>query len=344
MMKITNKVIGSLDRCYSLALLDYHGTRHLLVAAEKHDNCEMFTLDGKKEDVIWNGPGGVMTMAQVPNTDGVFLANWEFYSPNDSAKARIIIAAPDAGGWSFRTLTDLPFVHRFGILHGSDGDYLIACSLKSAHAFKDDWTCPGRVWGGRLPTDLSGFDSEHQLPLEPLLSGLGHNHGFCLIDNGRAALVGCDEGVYRVAAPANGQPWQIRHLFDQPTSDMLLLDLDGDGERELVTMAPFHGDALTVWHADGEGWRRVFVAPRALPFLHAVWGGTLAGRETAVIGYREGDRELLALRCENGAYHLTPIDQGAGPANVLHYQLDGVDIIAAANRETSEIALYSIES
>ncbi len=43
-------------------------------------------------------------------------------------------------------LCDLPFVHRFGVAQRGGVWYLIACTLKSAHAFRDDWTCLGRIW------------------------------------------------------------------------------------------------------------------------------------------------------------------------------------------------------
>ena len=46
---------------------------------------------------------------------------------------------------------------------------------------------------------------------------------------------------------------------------------------------------------------------------------------------------------EKADYNVTLIDEGRGPANVMHYVNDaGVDILIAANRETDEVAMYEI--
>ena len=333
------KKIAELEKCYAVAPLRYQGRDCFLAAAEKKDRCLLFTADGTLLDTVWDGPGGVMSIEQIPGSDGVFLATQKFYSPNDSASARIVIASPAEGGWKVKPFYELPFVHRFGILHGGDGqDYLIAATIKSAHAYKDDWTCPGRIWVGALPEDPLHVDAEHPFTMTPVKSALYRNHGFFKEAGGQSALFGTDNGVFRVTAPAKcGEEWTVEQLLDTPVSDMTMVDLDGDGKEEMLVYAPFHGENCAVYHEQNGAYVPVWKCDHPLPFLHAIWGGTLQGIPTALIGHRGGERDLLMLRWQNGTYVLSVLDHDVGPANVMVlHQADGEAVISA-NRETNEV-------
>ena len=97
-MKVEKKRIGELNKCYSLAELSYRGEHCFLVAAEKQDPCYLFRESGELMEQVWDGPGGVMTMAEVPGTDGIFLATRRFYSPNDGLDAEIVLVEPKKEG------------------------------------------------------------------------------------------------------------------------------------------------------------------------------------------------------------------------------------------------------
>jgi len=348
-MKINKKVISNLDKCYSIAPLYYKGKQHILVAAEKTDKCIMFDINGETEETVWDEPGGVMTMVQVPGTDGQFLATHKFYSPNDSKEAKIIVAtSKKEGGWEIRTLAELPHVHRFDILQRNGVKYLIACTLKSGHEFKEDWSMPGKVYAAVLPDDLSVYNQDNQLQLTVVKDGMLKNHGYYKVveDGVETSVISSEQGVFQFFPPetATGE-WKIEQLLDTPSSDAVLVDLDGDGEKELVVLAPFHGASISIYHKKNGSYEKVYDYPEPAEFTHAIWGGILGGRPAAVVGHRQGCRNLIAFTYnkEKGSYETENIDENCGPANIYHYVNEGKDIFIATNREINEVAMYIIE-
>lgn len=348
-MKIQKKVISNLTKCYSIAPLFYQGRDHFLVAAEKVDRCLLFDADGTVEDTVWSEPGGVMTMVQVPGSDGQFLATHRFYSPNDSKEAKIVIATPRGkGDWEIRTLVDLPFVHRFDILQRGGVRYLIACALKSGHEHKDDWSHPGKVYAAVLPEDLSGFDQEHQLELSVIRDGMVKNHGYYRVeDEGvQTSVISAEQGVFQFIPPAQpGGDWEIRTLLETPASDAVLLDLDEDGEKELAVLSPFHGDCIRIYKRENGAFVRVYQYEESAPFVHSIYGGMLCGIPQVVVGHRGGKRNLIAFSYdkEKGLYRSELVDEDCGSANVYHYVKDGKDVIISANREIDQVAMYTLE-
>lgn len=338
------KRMGKLEKCYSIAPLMYQGKRHILVAAEKTDRCILFDENGDEEATVWDGPGGVMTMVQIPRTDGQFLATHKFYSPNDSKGAKIVIAVPvENNTWEVRTLVDLPFVHRFDILE-SDGElYLIACTLKSGHEYKDDWSKPGKVYAAKLPKDLTAYNEENQLKLEIIKEGLLKNHGYYKITEGGAsfALVSCENGVFCFYPPTREAPyWREEQVLDTPASDATMIDLDLDGELELVVISPFHGDEAAIYKKHGGVYEKVYEYPEKAEFLHAIWSGVIAEKPVVILGHRKGARRLLALTWNGEKFCFQTIDEECGSANAYGYRLGEKDILIATNREIDEIAMY----
>lgn len=347
-MKVEKKVISNLTKCYSIAPLTYQGKEHFLVAAEKVDKCILFDLDGNEEEVIWEEPGGVMTMVQVPGTDGQFLATHKFYSPNDSKEAKLVVVTPDGkGNWDIRTLKELPFVHRFDIVQRNGVSYLIACALKSDHEYKEDWRFPGKVYAAVLPDDLSGFDQEHQLEMHVIKEGLLKNHGYYKVeDEGiQTCVISCDNGIFQFVPPADESgEWEIRTLVEEAASDAVLVDLDGDGVKEIAAIAPFHGKYIRFYKKGENGYEKVHEWPEDREFLHSMYGGMLCGRPAFVTGHRKGKRDLMVFfyNKETGSYEMEYIDRDCGSANIYHYVKDGKDMLVSTNREIDEVALYTI--
>ncbi len=347
-MKIEKKVISNLTKCYSIAPLHYQGKDHILVAAEKVDKCLLFDTEGNQEDVVWEEPGGVMTMVQVPGSDGQFLATHKFYSPNDSKEAKIVKVTPiEKGNWEVKTLVDLPFVHRFDILERNGVRYLIACALKSDHEYKDDWRFPGKVFAAVLPEDLSAFDEDHQLELKVIKEGMLKNHGYYRVedDGVQTGVISCDGGVFQFVPPAQADgEWEIRTLITDAASDAVLVDFDGDGEKELAVIAPFHGDKVRFYKKKDGAFEMVYEFGESRDFLHSIFGGSLCGKPAFVTGHRKAEKDLMAFTYnkEKETYEMEYIDRDCGSANVYHYVKDGKDMLVSTNREIDEVALYTI--
>lgn len=344
-MKVNKKVIGSLEKCYAMTKLHYNGKDHFLVAAEKVNQCRLYDLDGNQEEVLWSEPGGIMTMQQVPGSNGQFLSTRKFYSPNDSKNASIVVVTPmGKDDWEVRVLVKLPFVHRFDILQAGGKNYLIACCLKTDHEYKEDWRFPGKVCVAELPEDLSTYTFDHQLEMKTIKDGMLKNHGYYRHvekDGSTSSIVSCDGGVFQFFPPKTaGGEWTIEQLTSDAASDGLLLDLNNDGVEELCTIAPFHGDTINIYEKKDGKFELAYTHPEKLEFLHAIFGGEICGKPTWILGHRKGKRYLLAFTHDGKEYTAQVLDEGCGAANVMHFVKDGKDYVVATNREVDEIAMY----
>lgn len=347
-MKIEKNAIYRLDKCYSIAPLWYQKEQHFLVAAEKVNECVLFDMQGKVKDVIWKEPGGTMSMVQIPGSNGQFLATHQFYSPNDSKEAKIMIVSPkEEGGWDMKTLLELPHVHRFDIVQRNGENYLIACTLKSGHEYKEDWSMPGKVYAAVLPKDLSTYHDENQLSLTVIKDNMLKNHGYYrVLDEGmETSVISAECGVYQFIPPKSKEEnWEIRTLLDTPASDAVLVDLDQDGEKELAVLSPFHGDMVRIYKKQKGNFVKVYEYEKTLEFLHAICAGVIGEKPVLILGNRKGEQNLMLFTFdqEKKEYQMQIIDSACGPANACLFHTEKEEILIAANRETDEIALYHI--
>lgn len=350
-MKVEKKIIDHIEKCYAVAGFEYDNQEHLLCSAEGNGPCHAYDLQGNLAETIFDGPGGVMTLLQVPDiSESVLLATQGFYSPDNASEGKIVYYYRRENQWLCNVLCDLPFVHRFGIVRYKEKKYLIAATLKSACAFEGDWTCPGRIWAAEFPEDIFLYNQEHPLKPEPLFSGLYKNHGFCINEENDYSygIIGTEQGVYTVYPPGVfGDEWKWECILEEPVSDMLYRDFDGDGEKELLVLSPFHGDSVKIYKKDDNGRMvKVYEREKKLSFAHAIWGGRVWGCEYAFLGGRGGDRELIALYYDSdtGEYKDNLLDTGAGAANCMVFGTEDGYGLLAANRETDEVAVYKIKN
>lgn len=350
-MGFRKEILGTLDKCYSIAPLDWPEKNGFLVASEKEDACLLFSEEGKLLDTVWTSPGGVMSMEQLPGGQGDFLAVQKFYGPDDADDARIVLAWPEEGSWRVRTLCRAPYAHRIGILRRGQDLWLLVCCLKSACAYPGDWRSPGACYAALLPRDPLALRACGGLTLRQAGDRLLRNHGFCKLrrEGWDEGLIGCEEGTLLYTPPASPEgEWTVRRLCAVPSSDSVLLDLDGDGKEELGCISPFHGASLTLYHLDEFGnYVPLWKCPRPegeTAFLHATWPCLLGGKPAWIVGWRSGTQGTGAVvwDADAGNCRMEMLEEPAGSANVMHFvRSSGADVIIAANREHDEIAMYT---
>lgn len=348
-MRIGKKVIDHIEKCYAVAEFIYKEQQYLLCSAEGKGPCRMYTPDGAIKETLWDGPGGVMTLLQLPDPPvPVLLATQCFFSPDDAKNGKIVYYYPREGQWYCETLCEMPFIHRFGVIGNRNEKYLIAATLKSDCSYNGDWSSPGKIWTAKLPENIFQYNKNHPLKFSPLISGLYKNHGFSINEEGETsyAVIGTDNGVYSIFSPIQrGGEWEYKKILEEPAGDILLRDFDNDGEKELLIISPFHGQKIKIYKRNSRGrFESVYQRDKDLPFAHAIWGGKIGEKEYAFLGGRDGNKELIAIFYdhEKGVYEEKLIDKEAGAANCMLFYVKGEAKLLAANRESDEVAIYDL--
>lgn len=344
-MKIRKKVLDTMERCYAAGTLEAGGRLYAVLASEARDGpCFAYTgEDFSEREVIWERAGGTMSLLQIPGSDGEFIAVQRFFPGFQSEEAKLVWGKRDArGGWIVEDLAPLPFVHRFDLFAVGDDVCIMAATLCGSKRDREDWSDPGKVLVGKLP----GSPGEG-VSFTPVLENLYKNHGYCRgrHEGREAGFITCEDGIWAVLPPAGpGDEWAARKIMDGAVGDVAFCDLDGDGADELVTIEPFHGDAILVRKKIDGAYREVCRCPGDIRFAHAVAGCRLRGEPAVVCGARRGDGDLFILRHDGAAARCdaTLVERGAGPSNVAVLNLPEADVIISANHSRNEAALYFV--
>ncbi|MDR2452391.1 MAG: hypothetical protein LBE85_11645 [Candidatus Accumulibacter sp.] len=342
-MKIEKRALTRLDRCYACNSIEVDGVTRILLASEGKNACLAWSApDYAESRVVWDEPGGTMSMVPIPGTNGEFLAVQKFFRMYDWEEAKIVHVRPLAnGGYEASDVLHLPYIHRFDLLGAGGRLYFIACTLATAKADKDDWSRPGKIWVGE-------YTGPGPLRIRVLREGLTQNHGYSRLarDGAARGLVTCREGAFEVTPPAAPDgDWQLRQFMDWPISDIAAIDIDGDGEFEFATIEPFHGQYFRIYKKIDGRFEKIFEHPEVSEFYHVVVGATLAGEPVFIGGCRRGRQQLFYVRARRKApleLAAVLIEEGVGPSNACVVHEPRRDIIVAANREKAEAALYFV--
>ncbi len=286
-----------------------------------------------------------MSLSPVPGREA-FLAIHNFFPVFKSENACIAWVQPDgnpADMWRVHHVVDLPFVHRMEIVPMNSSLFVVAATLCEAKAFMDDWSMSGAVYAGRVPEDPCA-----DWQMETILHGVTKNHGMHATSLGGrdVVLIAGQEGLFAVNIPRrSGEGWTCDRLLEHEISDIYVADVDLDGNPEIVTIEPFHGDRLAVYKYFDKSWR--LISEVNISFGHALWAGNILGKSLILVGQRGGSKNLeMLFPVSHNPFKLQSeeLDSGVGSAQLSVVSEKDKCLVVSANHAVGEVALYEITS
>lgn len=328
------KTILEIRNVYTANAFILDGVAHVGAGSETTPAVYLHNLHTGASSLVDGCPGGVMSFVPVPGNPNLFYSVMGLFPPFVGKDAGIFMHHRTSTTWVTSKVMSLPFAHRCDILRKDGRNWLFAASCSKYKAEPADWSQSGELYVTALDeqTGLSGIP-------ELVYDQIWRHHGML-----KARVCGEDtllfsgaEGIFYMVRE-DGK-WSVRHLFDHEVSEFGLVDLDGDGQDELVTIEPFHGNSLNVYkHAD-QGWQRIY--SDELWFGHGLSCGVFQGEGVIVVGNRRGPLTLnLYRRCGDGSFCRETLEEQAGPTQTQVFSADGKDYILSANQLKNEVALY----
>ena len=278
-------------------------------------------------------PGGVMSFVPVPGHPDLFYSIMGLFPPFVGADAGVFMHRRKADGWETTKAMALPFAHRCDILEKGSRSYVFAASCSKFKENPADWSLSGELYV--IPLNADGLAGEPEL----VYNKIWRHHGMlkAVIEGEETILFSGAEGIFYMVL-SDGK-WSAKQFFDHEVSEFALIDLDGDGVDELVTIEPFHGNTLNVYKCTDGKWDKLFVDE--LWFGHGLSAGMFKGEPVFVVGNRRGPLTLnMYRRLADGTFSRETLEEEAGPTQTLVFTADGVDYILSANQLKDEVALY----
>lgn len=309
------------------------------VAAGSETKPEVYLFDlGKNTSEFVDGcPGGVMSFVPLPGNPNTFFSIMGLFPPFIGAEAGVFMHVRSESGWETTKVFDLPFAHRCEILNKNGKNYLFAAAVSEHKADPADWSKPGLTYVAEL-------DGDFELPLkwEKIDDSLTRNHGMIKVtfDGEEAVCISGAEGIFYFKLQPNGT-WQKKVVFNKEVSEFVFIDLDGDGQQELVTIEPFHGQTLSVYKKVTDVWELKF--SDSLSFGHGLSAGVFNEEPIIVVGSRRGTYALDMFKVkdlEEGKFSREMLESDTGPTQTLVFTANGTDYILSSNQVKNEVALY----
>lgn len=333
------KVILNIQSVYTANAFHVGNEMYVGAGSETTPQVYLSSLSSGESSLVDGCPGGVMSFVPVPGRQDLFYSIMGLFPPFVGLEAGVFMHRRTADGWETVRAMHLPFAHRCDILNKDGRNYIFAASCSKHKDNPADWSQSGELYV--IPLDGNGLPEEPEL----VYNVIWRHHGMlkAVVEGEETILFSGAEGIFRLVLDDSGK-WQAVSIFDQEVSEFGLIDMDGDGEDELVTIEPFHGNTVNIYDRTPEGWDKKYSGE--LSFGHGLSCGMFGGEPVVVVGNRRGSLTLdliKAIDFSKGEFSREAIEQEAGPTQTQVFTTEGIDYILSANQLKNEVALYTME-
>ena len=331
---MNKKTILKIESVYTANAFTINGATYVGAGSETTPAVYVHEIATGRSSLVDGCPGGVMSFVPTPGHPNLFYSVMGLFPPFVGQEAGIFLHRCEKNGWRTTKAMALPFAHRCDILEKDGCSWLVAASCSKFKAEPADWKQSGELYAIPLDKD-TGLSGTPQLVYDKIW----RHHGMLKahFQGDDTLLFSGAEGIFYMAR--ENETWTVRQLFNQEVSEFGLIDLDGDGHDELVTIEPFHGNTLNVYKNTGGTWKKLYTDE--LWFGHGLSCGMFQGEAIIVVGNRRGPLTLnLYRRKTDGSFGREILEDAAGPTQTQVFSAGGKDYILSANQLKNEVALY----
>ncbi len=279
----------------------------------------------------------MMSFIPVPGKPDLFVSIMGMFPGFNANDAGVYLHTRMETNWESGKAMELPLAHRIETFSRDGKNYLIAASVSKEKDDPSDWSRPGEMY----VVDLENCEYKKWKP-ELIDNNITRNHGMCKaqIEGSEVVCVCGTEGIFYISK--EGDDFRVNPIFHKEVSEMAFFDFDGDGDDELVTIEPFHGDTLNIYKKDGANWVQKY--SDKLSFAHGLSAGIYKSESNIVVGNRADSLALEAFIVKDllrGIVDRRVIEEGVGPTQTQVFTFNSIDYILSANQKKNEVAIYT---